>query len=128
VELSASRRFIGAGRGKQPSCQTQRALHFTEFEEVHDEVGEQLGEVSQGDGITEPFNRPVGELLTVLAAQQSPDLQLQLAHSGVIRVGNRYGYAMVLKYAHLCPDKLAEAANLVTRKGHANRKKHAARR
>jgi hypothetical protein len=45
-----------------------------------------------------------------------------------MQLGDWRSYAMVLKYAHLCPDKLAEAANLVTRKGHTNRKKHAARR
>ncbi len=46
----------------------------------------------------------------------------------LMKLGDWRSYAMVLKYAHLCPDKLAEAANLVTRKGHTNRKKHAARR
>ena len=46
----------------------------------------------------------------------------------LMKLGDWRSYAMVLKYAHLCPDKLAEAANLVTRKGHTNRKKHVARR
>ena len=46
----------------------------------------------------------------------------------LMKLGDWRSYAMVLKYAHLCPDKLAEAANLVTRKGHTNRKKHAVRR
>jgi integrase len=46
----------------------------------------------------------------------------------LMKLGDWRSYAMVLKYAHLCPDKLAEAANLVTRKGHTDRKKHAVRR
>jgi len=46
----------------------------------------------------------------------------------LMKLGDWRSYAMVLKYAHLCPDKLADAANLVTRKGHTNRKKHVSRR
>jgi len=45
-----------------------------------------------------------------------------------MKLGDWRSYAMVLKYAHLCPDKLADAANLVTQKGRTNRKKHVARR
>jgi hypothetical protein len=38
-------------------------------------------------------------------------------------LGDWRSYSMVLRYSHLCPDNLAEAANLVTRKGHTNRAK-----
>jgi integrase len=52
------------------------------------------------------------------AAQEGVSLQVLMA------LGDWRSYSMVLRYLHLCPDNLAEAANLVTRKGHTNRAKN----
>jgi hypothetical protein len=41
----------------------------------------------------------------------------------LMHLGDWRSLAMVQKYAHLCPDDLAEAANLVTRKGHTASKR-----
>lgn len=73
-------------------------------------------------GIALAANRKVARRLIALSGLSPSAVENALAGVRPRRRDWR-SYAMVLKYSHLCPDNLAEAANLVTRKGHTARGK-----